>query len=188
MVSSLTNVFDKPVTFQDDPFSIVKLKGALPLSFNVTNPSGDGRTDRVTFSGGGVIGGSLADGNYQFRINGAPGARCGDLDPDGANVNRSFHRLFGDGEGDSDVDGVDKVRMQNALGTTIGNPGYAWWLDYDNDGDVDSADAAELAARLGTVLPKITLTGMRNWALEAVSFPIPWNGVPAVPSRGLGEA
>lgn len=101
----------------------------------------------LTFSGGSgdtrVISGSLADGNYTLRLNGGVS---------GAQDRVEFHRLFGDSDGDRDVDNADFGRLRLALlGGPAVYPTYAYF-DFDGDGDVDAADRAEFDRRRGTVL------------------------------------
>ena len=63
-----------------------------------------------------------------------------------------FFRLFGDSDGDRDVDEADDQLFQSTLGLTAGDAGFLSIFDFDGDGDVDEVDAVEFAARLGTVL------------------------------------
>ena len=62
----------------------------------------------------------------------------------------SFHRLFGDTDGDRDVDNGDFVRFRPALGVPAN---YRADLDWDGDGDIDNGDFVRFRPRLGTNLP-----------------------------------
>ncbi len=85
----------------------------------------------VTRAGTGTRGNSLADGNWILTISGS--------EVTGSNQfgNRSvdnFFRMFGDSDGDGDVDGVDAVALRNAqLAAT-----YNASLDWDGNGSVTS--------------------------------------------------
>jgi hypothetical protein len=88
----------------------------------------DGKTVAVlTFSGNGIIGGSLADGSYTLtiraiRIHDSAGQRL-------------------DGDGDHDVDLRDLSCFLGALGRREGQHGLLDYFDFDGDHDVDLRDA-----------------------------------------------
>ncbi len=53
----------------------------------------------------------------------------------------SFHRLFGDYNGDRTVDPADLFPyLQTALFTSVGQPGYLAAFDFDGNGVIDPAD------------------------------------------------
>ena len=60
--------------------------------------------------------------------------------------NRIF-RLFGDSDGDGDVDAIDFTAFRRAIGT---GPSI---FDFDNDGDTDLSDFVQFRLRFGTMLP-----------------------------------
>jgi hypothetical protein len=64
-----------------------------------------------------------------------------------------FHRLFGDSEGDGDVDVLDLARFRPAYGKSAGQPGYAAHFDFEGDGDVDVLDLSRFRQRYGRTLP-----------------------------------
>src|SRR5205823_15060478 len=84
-------------------------------------------------------GGSLLDGDG----NGTPGG----------NHALGFFRLFGDSDGDGDVDGLDLAAFRNAYGSTSTDPNYNRAFDFDGDGDVDGLDLGQFRLRYGTTLP-----------------------------------
>jgi hypothetical protein len=114
----------------------------------------------LTFSGAQTEYTSLKDGEYQLTIYGNKvhdSVTGTDLDGDnngtfggnyvfGAVATDKFFRLFGDSDGDRDVDGVDLARFRQAYA----NPAtYKWYFDFEGDGDVDGVDLARFRMRYG---------------------------------------
>jgi hypothetical protein len=103
----------------------------------------------LAFAGPEFVGRSLADGSYTLtvladRVHDRWGR---DLDGDGsAGGDRSdgISRLFGDSDGDGDVDGRDREQFRAALRTEAA---YLWYFDFDRDGDVDGRDNGQLNRR-----------------------------------------
>jgi len=109
------------------------------------------------FLGGPVNGASLADGVYVLRIYGSSfydGAGQ-NLDGNGDGIGGDdyvspltgpgrIHRLFGDADGDGDVDAADFAALRGTFGG-----GLSVAFDFDGDGDVDAADFGQLRARFG---------------------------------------
>lgn len=52
----------------------------------------------------------------------------------------AFHCLFGDTDGDGDVDRDDTDEFNAAFFAPREAPEYAWYLDFDDDGDIDGQD------------------------------------------------
>jgi hypothetical protein len=72
----------------------------------------------------------------------------GDRDGNGGGDRvEGFSRLFGDSDGDRDVDHADLDRMLATLGRAAGDPAFLWYLDADADGDVDGLDMAAFNRR-----------------------------------------
>jgi hypothetical protein len=63
-----------------------------------------------------------------------------------------FFRLFGDVNGDAQVDDTDLAVFQSAYGSRQGTAGYLWYLDANGDGVIDSSDYAQFLARYRTRL------------------------------------
>ena len=79
-----------------------------------------------------------------------------DADPtDGSLLAATFHRLFGDADGDRDVDGADYSRFRAAYVLWVRNsqktPDFDYF-DFDQDGDVDADDFAAFRANYGSTL------------------------------------
>jgi hypothetical protein len=156
MVTSLTVTFSGVVTLDDGAFQL-RRHGGGPVDLNVAASVVDGKTVAVlTFAGNGIIGGSLADGNYTLtiranRIHDSSGQRLdGDSDgKEGGNYRDDFFRLYGDSDGDHDVDLRDLSRFLGALGRREGQHGLLNYFDFDGDHDVDFRDALAFLGRLG---------------------------------------
>jgi Calx-beta domain len=152
MVTSLTVTFSEVVTLAAGAFEIRDAGGNLiPATITVTTQVVGGHTLAIlTFSGTGVIGGSLADGRYTLTVradhvssSGAPAAMAADY-------TFAFFRLFGDGNGDGVVDIDDLLAFASAYGSGSGAPSYVPWFDYDADGVIDVNDLLAFADRYGT--------------------------------------
>ena len=106
-----------------------------------------GRTYVVlTFSSGTDAFGSLIDGNYEFVVNG--GVLGIDADGSGTAGGTSttrFHRLFGDSDGDRDVDGRD---YYNYILSLRGNALLRRLFDQDDDTNLIE-ERADFFARYG---------------------------------------
>jgi arylsulfate sulfotransferase len=156
MVTSLTVAFSNVVRLDAGAIALVR-QGAGAIQLHVAQAVVDGHSvDTLTFSGPGILGGSLADGHYTLTFHGGlvhddfgqalDGAGTGV--PGGDRVD-TFFRLFGDSDGDGHVDAQDLLRFGSTFGKRAGDLGYLWYFDYDGDGRVDVGDLAQLVRRLG---------------------------------------
>ncbi len=158
MVNSLTVTLDTdgPVTLDPGAFNLSRQDGStveLTVAVSLVN----GQTVAVlTFTGPDIIGGSLADGSYTLTVRAdRVHDRWGrELDGDGdgsAGGNRvdAFHRLFGDSDGDGDVDRQDRDLFRSAFKTSAADAGYLWYFDFDGDADVDGRDTGQFNRRFG---------------------------------------
>jgi hypothetical protein len=151
MVSRLAVTFTDAVTFAGNPsdaFQVVRAGGGA-VGLGVTTATVGGVTvATLTVSGAETENGSLKDGSYTLtvlssQVNGlAPG-----------NYATTLHRLFGDTDGDKDVDNADFFRFRGSFGRTAGQPGFLAYLDFDGDGVVDNADFFPFRNRFGITLP-----------------------------------
>jgi hypothetical protein len=114
------------------------VSGLLGLTVGQT---GDGRTTvTLTFSGAGVVGGSLPDGRYALTV-------AGKTVPGGG-----FFRLYGDVNGDGQVDAADLAAFLAAYRSRKGMASYRAYLDFNADGLIDSVDYAQFQRRYKTRL------------------------------------
>ena len=118
------------------------------------SPVGGKTVAVLTFAQPEFIGGSLADGGYTLTVHGdRVHDRWGrelDGDRDGAAGGDravSFFRLFGDSDGDGEVDQLDRGVFRSAFNTTAHDAGYRWYFDFDGDGDVDGRDNGQFDRR-----------------------------------------
>ena len=100
----------------------------------------------------------LDDGNYQLTINASLVTRDGfAMSEDfvfGDEKSDGFFSLFGDSDGDRDVDSVDFRAFVRTYFKQEGvDATYNSALDYDADGDVDSTDFRHFAQRYFSTLP-----------------------------------
>nr|WP_143547663.1 cohesin domain-containing protein [Rhodopirellula sp. SM50] len=99
----------------------------------------------VPRSGSGLFGNSLADGNYRLEITAGNvrAATEGEMTAPyqfGQDSLDQFFRLYGDTDGDRDVDGQDYGRFGRAFLSQSDDPNYDPFMDSDGDGDVDGQD------------------------------------------------
>jgi hypothetical protein len=118
----------------------------------------------LTFAGVGVFGdpvtaGSLPDGKYTLTINaalvhdavtdapltsGLPGAS-----PGLGQVSYRFFRLFGDANGNGQVDKEDRAAFLRTLGSQRGMANYRPYFDVNGDGLINGIDTREFRRRYG---------------------------------------
>jgi uncharacterized protein (TIGR03118 family) len=159
MVTSVTVTFDGPVTIDSGAFELRKQDGSL-VELNVATSLSNGRTVALlTFVGPNIVGGSLADGSYALTVRGdlVHDALGRSLDGDGdgtagGDYSDAFHRLYGDSDGDRDVDLRDLVRFLSTFGRRAGDPHYLAYFDVNGDDRVGVVDLVAFARRLGTHL------------------------------------
>ncbi len=146
MVTHLTLMFSGVVTIDSDAFRLVREDGTV-VGLVESSQVVDGQTVvTLTFDGAGIVGGSLADGRYTLtafadRIHDATGQSLdgdGDGTPAGDHIDHLF-RLFGDADGDGDVDNKDYFAFRTTAGKQSGDKGFLWFLDSNGDGIVDLA-------------------------------------------------
>ncbi|MEO1523949.1 MAG: M60 family metallopeptidase [Planctomycetota bacterium] len=161
VVRELTVRFDQQVTTAPgaEPFTILRREDNASIPYTTTQLVEENQSVfRLQFAG-------LEDGNYELRIEanliGTPGRM---LDGDGDGVAGgdhhfgtteadSFFRLFGDSNGDRDVDGQDYGRFAITFFKTESDAEFDARFDFDVDGDVDGQDYGPFAGRFLTTLP-----------------------------------
>ncbi len=168
-VTSLSVQFDGPVVIAPDAFLVTKrgsAGGQVGVTFT-TRQDLDGRTIAdLSFFGSFVQAGSLIDGNYELTIVGTKilsnTGHSVDTNSDGIGGDNLaygnaaadlFFRLFGDSDGDRDVDAQDYGRFGLTYRKTSVSSSYNSAFDYDQDGDVDAQDYGQFGLRYRKTQP-----------------------------------
>jgi hypothetical protein len=90
--------------------------------------------------------GSLKDGIYTVTIN--PAKVTGGI-LTGTNLSTTFHRLYGDIDGNKTVNSADYFKFKAAFGSTTGQPNFNSDFDFDGNGKINSADYFKFKANFG---------------------------------------
>jgi hypothetical protein len=150
-INAVTIRFDHPVQYNAAMVTLVRRITPLTGVVVDINPKTMAQDFTLTFSGSAVIGGSLPDGVYDLSVD-----KASIVDEFGqsliASRTEAFHRLFGDSDGDKDVDNYDLGLMRlcaNKMPTTIG---YKWYFDFDGVLGIRSDDWLQATARVGKKL------------------------------------
>jgi hypothetical protein len=146
MVRSITVTFDRLVTLQPGAFTLVSTTGVTP-TVNVVTATVNNRTvATLTFGGAGVSAGSLGDGIYTLRVVASRVIDAGNPAVQmTADRTETIHRMFGDIDGDRDVDSSDYTALRLALLTSP----VVTAFDVDGNGTVDAVDFRQFIARFG---------------------------------------
>ena len=143
MVRSLIYTFASPTKIEPGAFELLRNGERSNVKLVIT-PQSDGATYVITFSGPGVIGGSVPDGKYtlitlhhKVKVLSGP--------PMTANDVNTFDRLFGDVNGDGVVNSLDKAYLLQAEA----NPAspYAADFEYDAKDVIDKTDIVQFDKR-----------------------------------------
>jgi arylsulfate sulfotransferase len=159
MVKGITVTFDGAAVLDPDAIEL-RTQGGTPVNFRLDISAIGGNTvARLTFAGPEFVGGSLADGNYLLSIRGDRVhdryGRALDGDGDGSgggDRTDAFFRLYGDSDGDRDVDARDLLRFLGSFGRRSGDSGYLSYFDVNGDNRVGLVDLFAFVDRLGTHL------------------------------------
>ena len=153
MIKELRVTFSEIVAI--DPNAFMLSTSGVNVGLRVTTQNVRGRTvATLTFSGRAVSAGSLIDGDYKLaiigrRIHDSIGNQLdGNGDGrEGGDARRTFFRLFGDSDGDRDVDSRDRTRFFAAYGSRAGQSRFAWYFDYDSDKRINTRDRSQFLRR-----------------------------------------
>jgi hypothetical protein len=166
-ITSLTITFDSIVTFEStvaEAFSLFR-NGGKPVSFKASSSVVNGVTVVTlnNFTGSSTQFGSLADGRYtltalssHISANGLALDGDGDGQPGGNYVfgdGQGLFRMFGDINGDRQVDGADFGALSFTYGSLANQSNFLWFLDVNGDGQIDGFDFSQFSGRYNTVLP-----------------------------------
>jgi len=152
MVKKLTLSFGEKVVLDTGAVTIKKSDGSdVPdTTLLLTNPSGDQKNYVLSFSGIGVVGGSLADGIYDLSV-----AAAGVHDLAGnalsGSFSQRFHRLYGDYDGNKTVNNGDYFWFKQTFNKSVGETGFLDLCDYDANGTVNNGDYFQFKKRFGVI-------------------------------------
>lgn len=153
MVRTATIEFDRPVQIDAGAFALAR-SGGPPLSMNFT----PGVYSSITLTFGGPYvepGGSLMDGAYRLLLRGEFVRELrfdqpldGDADGSaGGDRTDEFFRLFGDSDGDRDVDLIDARAFARSFGARRTHSNYRDYFDVNSDGRIDGWDKSHFVRR-----------------------------------------
>lgn len=158
-------VTDAQVTFSGEAdvsaasFALINRNDQSATQLSVSTAIENGKTvATLTFLPGNNVdergtGNSLIDGNYQLTILAAGVAKLVSDDVFGDVEADAFFRLYGDTDGDRDVDGQDYGRFGLTFLKSSPDPAYNAEFDSDGDGDVDGQDYGRFGLRFLNTLP-----------------------------------
>jgi hypothetical protein len=167
-VTSVTVTFNGPAAFAGAVASAFRLSrvggsaiGSFTAAANIVN--GVTVVTLSGFTGSETQFGSLADGRYTLtvfanQVSADGQALDGNGDGQGgddftAGDAQGLFRLYGDVNGDQNVNGFDLGFFRNAFGAQTGDPNYLSFLDFNGDGVINGFDLGQFRTRFGTMLP-----------------------------------
>jgi hypothetical protein len=160
-VTTLSVTFDEIVNLPANPadaFQLFRQSDNAPVTLSaVVDNTGPGTVVTLSFTGGAVEYGSLADGRYTLTaLAGSITNVAGQLDGNGdgtggdnyvlvgaPNTPTNLFRFYGDINGDGTVSASDFVQFRQYFG------GYLFAFDFDGDGAVAASDFAQFRLRFG---------------------------------------
>lgn len=158
-VTSVSVTFDGDAGASADAFEIRNRADGSIVPASTTLATINNKTvATMTFVPGANVdarlsGNSLADGNYQLTVLASAVERLGNDYTFGESEADAFFRLFGDGDGDRDVDGQDYIGFGRTFLKHAFDPDFSEAYDFDGDGDVDGQDYGNFGMRLLKQLP-----------------------------------
>lgn len=157
-VTELNVTFSEDVMVPAEAFTVVNRSDGSSVSLGVTTNLVQGKTvASITFVEGSNVlsrpsGNSLVDGRFELVIHHEMIERMESEYRFGDQESDSFFRLFGDSDGDQDVDGRDMSAFSPSFLKSSSDPEFDEAYDYDGDGDVDGRDHSQFGIRFGTSL------------------------------------
>ncbi len=152
MVKKLTLTFGEKVVLGTGAVTVTNSDGSVVANTTllVSNPSGDQKSYVLSFSGTGVVGGSLADGIYDLSVSAAGVHDLAGNALSGSFTQR-FHRLYGDYDGNKTVNNGDYFWFKQTFGKSVGETGFLDLFDYDANGTINNGDYFQFKQRFGII-------------------------------------
>jgi hypothetical protein len=163
LVRSLTFSFSSPVTLSAGAITLARLNtgdsgandGSAPTdassALGTPASSDGGLTWVVPIQASGAFSGfgSLADGIYTATVHAGLVTDSFNQQMAGGDQTKTFHRLFGDINGDKRVNATDYQRFSAAFGSSNLTANYNVYFDFNHDGRVNATDYQQLSTRFG---------------------------------------
>lgn len=148
-VTRVTVTFDRLVALPANAanaFTLLGPGGNIALTADLSPSIPSQTIVRLSFGGPGTEFSSLADGLYSLtvRSNQIIGGLAG------GDYVFNLHRLFGDNDGDQDVDAQDFLAFRITSGLSSADPGFNPSFDFEGDNDTDASDFLQFRTRFGT--------------------------------------
>jgi hypothetical protein len=151
MVKSVVLTFDTPVTLPASAISLTNTSNTFLGTVSVSPTSGLASTFTLTFSGTTVTGGSLPDGIYSLALTSSQILNSLS-EPLTGYTPQTFHRLFGDVNGDGRVNATDQTAITAAYGYNSSNTNYKYYFDFDTNNAINNTDLIQFRKRLNSAL------------------------------------
>jgi hypothetical protein len=147
-VRSITITFDTQVTFDAGAITLIRSGGVIAGLTRTISTVNNETQVVLTFQGSGTNFGSLMDGNWTLRIYHTRVHRA-DYRATHMAADSLTHlfRLYGDANGDGQVDSTDQSMFNSAFGQVDATSLATF--DYNRDGAIDSKDQVQFQRRLG---------------------------------------
>jgi hypothetical protein len=121
------------------------------VSISVSTVTVGGHSEAtVTFTSD-IAFGSLFDGRYRLTVN-ANQIRVANT-PMTADHVTNFHRMYGDANGDAQIDGADFSAFSSTYGLNGTQFGFLAFFDLNGDGQIDGFEFSNFSGRYNTILP-----------------------------------
>jgi hypothetical protein len=154
-VPELKVEFSKIVTFvgaEANAFELTRTdlksaKSTITPTVFVDNSSGK-TVATLTFTSAPAEFGSLPDGVYSLRV---IAAEVNGMTTD--YTAPTFHRLFGDINGNGKVTVSDYIQFDKTFGLSISDKGFVGAFDYNQDGKITATDYIQFDRRFGASIP-----------------------------------
>lgn len=159
LIQEITVTFDEVVNVDSSSFIVKNTNTGVCFVAEVETQIVNNQTIAIlTFSGSGIINGSLPDGNYELEIlDTITDAAGNQLDGDGngiagGNARDDFFRLYGDATGDGRVNVLDLLQFRNAFNSADGDSNFNAALDAGGDGRINVLDLLQFRNRFNTTV------------------------------------